>query len=242
MNNDESSDEEIDVKNDILNYKGFFVENENEDEEPKYYEFGAHFPYKELCNILLVLREKQIKIEKGKEIEKIIQIKKKKVTNREKNNTKNKKIENNLTNLMKIFKYKEKSRNVGVNSRVGDQNEMTFFPENRYKNNLSFKRENKADTKSFNIYKTNSNHSNYLKIYKNIKNKINNISKLNNKYSLNNNHKYKKYNLNQNKIVKYSDKYILPNKSRNNLKPQNKILKINRTNYQLKKKLLILVI
>ena len=236
-NNDESSDDEIDVKDNIFNYKGFFVENEIEDDEPKYYEFGAHFPYKELYNILLVLRENQKKIEKGKEIEKIIQIKNKKVKNRERNNTKNKKIENNLNNLIKIFKYKEKSRNIGINSQIDNQNEMTFFPKNNYKNNLSLKKENKNNTKSFNIYKTNSNHSNYLKIYKNIRNKISN-RRLNKKYSLNNNHKHKKYNLNLNKIGKYSDKYILPNKNRNNLKPQNKILKINRTIYQDKNRIM----
>ena len=33
--------------NDIFNYKGYFVEN-GRDEEKTYFEYGAHFPYKEL--------------------------------------------------------------------------------------------------------------------------------------------------------------------------------------------------
>jgi hypothetical protein len=41
---EEESNENIDVKNDIYNYKGYFIENE-EEEEKKFYEFGAHFPY-----------------------------------------------------------------------------------------------------------------------------------------------------------------------------------------------------
>lgn len=41
------SNEDINIKSDyMLNYKGYFVEEENEDEdEPKYFEYGAHFPY-----------------------------------------------------------------------------------------------------------------------------------------------------------------------------------------------------
>ena len=42
---DEESNENIDVKEDIYNYKGYFVENEQEEAEKKFYEYGAHFPY-----------------------------------------------------------------------------------------------------------------------------------------------------------------------------------------------------
>ena len=58
MNED---NEEIDAKNDILNYKGYFVENANEDDEPKYFEYGAHFRYKDLYNALKVIKQKRLR-------------------------------------------------------------------------------------------------------------------------------------------------------------------------------------
>ena len=36
------------IENDNLNYKGYFIENADADEDPKFYEYGAHFPYHEL--------------------------------------------------------------------------------------------------------------------------------------------------------------------------------------------------
>ena len=57
-NYDESRDE-IDINNeDILNYKGYFLENEEEEEEEeiKYFEFGAHFPYKFLYQKLEIIK------------------------------------------------------------------------------------------------------------------------------------------------------------------------------------------
>ncbi len=72
-NEEKSSEADIDVKNDIYNYKGYFVENEEEEEEQKYYEFGAHFPYKYLYQKLEILaheqheRENQEKREREKE-------------------------------------------------------------------------------------------------------------------------------------------------------------------------------
>ena len=63
---EEDSDENIDVKNDIFNYKGYFIENE-EEEEKKFYEFGAHFPYKYLYQKLeIIAKERE---EKQKELE-----------------------------------------------------------------------------------------------------------------------------------------------------------------------------
>ena len=58
---------DIKVNEDIFNYKGYFVENEDEDEDPKYFEYGAHFSYKELYLALEILRKKQLNREKEKE-------------------------------------------------------------------------------------------------------------------------------------------------------------------------------
>ena len=90
MNNNEIEVDENDLKKDDYNYKGYFIENDEVDAEPKYFEFGAHFSYKELYMVLDILRQKQLKTQKGKQIEKVLQINKKKASNRERNNTKNK--------------------------------------------------------------------------------------------------------------------------------------------------------
>ena len=173
MKIDDSNNDDIDVKDDIFNYKGYFFENPEEDEDPKYFEFGAHFPYKALYNALRILRENQNKEEKGKQIEKIIQISKKKIANKERNNTKIKKKDNsNLNNIINIFKFKGRSRNIGVDGQEENQNELTFVPKINVKNNLSVKKEEKNQSKSLYAYKTNFNRGNYMKIYKNIKNKI----------------------------------------------------------------------
>ena len=60
MNIDDIRKEFMGINNDIFEYKGYFVENEDEDEGPKYYEFGAHFPYQELFKILQNLSKNQI--------------------------------------------------------------------------------------------------------------------------------------------------------------------------------------
>ena len=167
---DDSNNDEIDVnENEINNYKGFFNENPEEDYEPKYFEFGAHFPYRALYNALIDLKEKQIKEEKGKQIEKIIQINKKKIANKERNNTKVKNKENNnLNNIVNVFKFKERSRNVGIDIQSKNQNDLTFVPKMSFKNNLSVKKEDKNQSKSLYAYMTNFNKESYLKIYKNI--------------------------------------------------------------------------
>ena len=219
MNVDDSNNDDIDVKDDIFNYRGYFIENPEEDEDPKYFEFGAHFQYKALYNALRILRENQIKEEKGKQIEKIIQISKKKIANKERNNTKIKKKDNsNLNNIINIFKFKGRSRNIGVDGQEENQNELTFVPKINVKNNLSVKKEEKNQSKSLHAYKTNFNRGNYMKIYKNIKNKMH-INSNSNKKNNNSNNKFKKTWLNQNKINKYSDKYIL-NKNKKNIYQQ----------------------
>ena len=166
MNLNDSSNDEIDVKNDIMNYKGYFIENEGEDLEPKYYEFGAHFPYKELCEILENLRKEQIKQEsKEEEIKKINEVKQlnvKKVENRERNNTRNKDIKDNLHNILAGFNGKIRSRNINVPETNEDKNELTYIPFNHNINNLSFKKEEKNPHRSIFI-----NRINYTKIYNN---------------------------------------------------------------------------
>ena len=151
--------------------------------------------------------------------------------NRERNNTKNKdkKIENNLNNIMKNFRFKGRSRNIGIDYEDENQNELTYVPKISFKNNLSVKKEEKSQGKSLNAYKTNNNKSNYLKIYRNIKDRINiNNYKSNKKMKFSNKHKKNK--LNQIKIGKYSDKHILTrNTNQNNISKPNKLLTTNKT-------------
>ena len=58
-NFEEESNEEIDVQaNDIYEYKGYFLENNIDDEEEgKFYEYGAHFPYLYLYQKLEILAQ-----------------------------------------------------------------------------------------------------------------------------------------------------------------------------------------
>ena len=65
---EEESNENIEVKDDIYNYKGYFVENEEEEEEKKFYEFGAHFPYMYLYQQLEILAQERE--QQQKELEK----------------------------------------------------------------------------------------------------------------------------------------------------------------------------
>ena len=193
MNNNEIEVDENDLKKDDYNYKGYFIENDEVDAEPKYFEFGAHFSYKELYMVLDILRQKQLKTQKGKQIEKVLQINKKKASNRERNNTKNKdnEKENNLNQIINIFKFQGKSRNI----ENKEHDELTFIPKNNFNNFLSLKKG--PQNKSTNNYKSSQfNHGriNYLKIYKN---KIHNIK------------------LDQIQFGKFSEKYLLTKKKQN---------------------------
>ena len=102
VDEDEQNDE-IEINNNY-DYKGYFIENEEAEEDPKLYEFGAHFSYKQLYNILEPIRNKQVKLQKGKQIEKILQPNKKRVI-RERNNTRNKQNDkvNSLVKIINIF-------------------------------------------------------------------------------------------------------------------------------------------
>ena len=177
---DDSDNEEVTYKNDMLNYKGYFVENGEEDEEPKIFEFGAHFPYKELYKALEELRKKQmvkeLEKEKGNEAEtnQIRQKYNKKIDNRERNNTKNKNIKNNNLDILKGLNQKIRSRNFGVSDQNENNNlnELTFVPVN-YNINCLLNKKDKNQIKSISI-----NKSNYLKLFSNKKTK--NILKKNN--------------------------------------------------------------
>ena len=107
---DEESNENIDVKDDIYNYKGYFVENEQDEEEKKFYEFGAHFPYEQLCQRLeIISRERK---QKQKELEeKLKQKEKEKETKNEPPPNQDMKNNDNIKNLLSIYHQKGKSRN-----------------------------------------------------------------------------------------------------------------------------------
>ena len=77
MINDENDEQDNEIENNNYDYKGYFIENEEAEEDPKFFEFGAHFSYKQLYNILESIRNKQVKLQKGKQIEKILQPNKK---------------------------------------------------------------------------------------------------------------------------------------------------------------------
>jgi len=104
------SNDEIDVENDIFNYKGYFLENDiDEDEGPKYFEYGAHFPYLFLYQKLEILSEEQ------KEEEKELNNKNNKSIQTE--NEKNGKELNEETDIFSYFSNNtKKSRNRNNNN------------------------------------------------------------------------------------------------------------------------------
>ena len=237
MNDDESNENEndINVKN-IDNYKGFFIENG--EQESNCYEFGAHFPYKELCKILNILRQKQVKEDKDKKIEKIVQLNKRKISQRERNNTRNKKKENNINKIQTILKSNRKSRNLrDVGQRIGNQNELTYIPKKDFKNIFSTKKDdNKVKNKIPNSFKKYLGQQNYTRTYSNATDVISINSTSNKKLNKNDKNKNNKiYFIKYPKIVK---KYILTrNHNKKNLYQQiklfkkNKILNQENTNY-----------
>ena len=234
MNLDDSNDEEINIKNkDIFNYKGYFIENQDED-EPKYFEYGAHFSYRDLYNILQILKDKQMKQQKGRQIEKIIQLNKRKIANKERNNTKkNQKENNNLNSIMNIFNSKSRSRNIGIIDNQNEiQNELTFIPKVSFKNNLSIKKEERSRNKSTKSHKNYLNQPNYMKIQNklnyNNNNNNNNNNNSNNKININSKNKTNKQN--QIKKNKHTDDFILTrNKNQKNIYQQIKYLPKNKT-------------
>jgi hypothetical protein len=99
-------------RDDILNYRGYFIENEDE-EEKKFYEYGAHFPYMFLYQRLEIIQQEREKNQKELE---------KKLKEKENNNKQSRddpatneesKPNENLKDLLNIFQQKGKSRNRG---------------------------------------------------------------------------------------------------------------------------------
>jgi len=164
-------------QDDVLNYKGYFVEN-NCNEEKKYFEFGAHFSYKELYHALM-------KLKSNKKInEKNVKMIPKKNLNFERNNLKDKKIEENIKNIIKEFKIKTRSRNIEQkdNHKISlNKNlyQLTFVPLNINQNKMKINNNN-----NFN------NNTNSNQIINNIDRKIKQIKN--------------KYNITRNRQQKYS--------------------------------------
>ena len=57
---EDESNEDLQFRDDILNYRGYFIENE-EEEEKKFYEYGAHFPYMFLYQRLEIIQQERQK-------------------------------------------------------------------------------------------------------------------------------------------------------------------------------------
>ena len=139
-------------KDDILNYKGYFVEN-GRDEEKKFYEYGAHFSYKELYMSLM-----KLKLIKEKS-EKIVKLKPKKKLNIEKINEKDKKIEQNINNIIKEFKLKTRSRNIAQQETKNYLNknlilnQLTYIPFNSDQNKTQINQKNNPNPVLINLDK-----------------------------------------------------------------------------------------
>ena len=96
---DADSSSEVGVDENAGEYKGYFVENE--EEEKKFYEFGAHFPYKYLYQKLEILAKERKNEKRSLE---------KKLINKDKLNSND---SLNLNSLLGNFNKKVKSRNKG---------------------------------------------------------------------------------------------------------------------------------
>ena len=171
LDEDEDQNEDLEIKDDIYNYKGYFVENG--EEEKKFYEFGAHFPYMFLYQKLEIIaqeREEKKKIleNKLKQIEKEKEKEKEKESRDDQGTKDESKINDNLKDKINNFQQRGKSRN-GKDAEMG----ITY------------------------ISKMNKNNNNYLNIIENIdiklvkstlnKNHFENIDKKSTKIKINNN-------------------------------------------------------
>ena len=208
---DEESNDNIEVKDDIYNYKGYFVENE-EEEEKKFYEFGAHFPYMYLYQRLEIIAQERE--EKQKELEKKL-IEKEKESRDDPATNEESKPSENLKDLLSNFQQKGKSRNRG-DVGVG----LTYMPQMNKKDNKKLK---DIETVSINLIKStagqNQNGNKDLK-------KINIISKNNILNIINKNNINSKNNNCANKKEKNKSK----SKIKNNSKTNNKQIKIRKRN------------
>ena len=121
---DDESNENIEVKDDIFNYKGYFVENE-EEEEKKFYEFGAHFPYMFLYQRLEIIAQEREEMQKELENKlKEKDMEKEKESRDDQGTNEESKTTGNLKDLLSNFQQKGKSRN-RVDVGIG----LTYIPQ-----------------------------------------------------------------------------------------------------------------
>ena len=177
---DNDSNDEIDAQiNDVNDYKGYFLENNiDDDEEGKFFEYGAHFPY------LFLYQKLEILAQMRKEEEENL---------KEKNNSMKENNENNIKEETDIFSFFNKK----------DNNKKSRNRNNNYDNftNQPFVDNNEIEEQKIKTYveKNVQKLDNVNKKKKNSKLKnieINNIKKKNNNISalISNNNKLKEKN------------------------------------------------
>ena len=179
--NEDNDDIDTDI-NDIYEYKGYFLENNiDEEEDEKFYEFGAHFPY------LFLYQKLEILAQMRKEEEENL---------KEKNNSMKENNENNIKEETDIFSFFNKKDN-NKKSRNRNNNYDNFTNQPFVDNNeieeqkiKTYVEKNVQKLDNVNKKKKNSKLKN-IEI-KNIKKKNNNISAL---ISNNNKLKEKNYDL-----------------------------------------------
>jgi len=193
------------------NYKGIFYNNDN---KKNYYEFGAHFRYKELFNRLLILQKLQKEESKSNPN---INIQKSSINinknNLNKSNILNSNSKTEISNNKKIIKKISESRNTLISNispffrRKNENLEKVKNNFSNFNNNvLTHKQLLKNDNKTISLPKINIGNSFEKNIYKIHKNnnshkEINNTEKyyiytsrnkiINQKLSLNTNQLYK---------------------------------------------------
>ena len=208
MDEDEDSNDLTLQNNNLLNYKGYFVENEDEDTDPKYFEFGAHFPYRKLYKRLEELSKNQ-----NKEMMKQVNIKN--IANKERNNTRNK--QNNMQNLFNKYDSRGKSRNNNINN-VYLKNDLTDIIIEQ--NSSLLKKDEQKNCKSISVNK--DLHKNKKLEMKNTYQQIKNIKSKNN-MNLNLVKSYEKNHLSKIKNISAVDVSTLSYSKKNlssNLKPK----------------------
>ena len=215
LENEESKEDDIEFREDILNYRGYFVENGDE-EEKKFYEYGAHFPYMYLYQRLEILAQERKSNKKALEAK--LEKKEKEINKKESiedpaTNEESKPNEN-LKDLLSIFKQKGKSRNRG-DVDIG----LTYMPKmNRKKEEQS----NAIDNMETGLIKSSAGQKEEKKNNnKNIKNmKKNNLTR--NEELIGANLKYNNY---MNKKEKNSNNFVAKKIKSGN--PQSKVRKRN---------------
>lgn len=119
-NSNESNDDDMNNIN-LHDYKGYFVEKEakedegdKDDEDPIYYEYGAHFPYQFLYQQLEILAKKQARAENNANRHNRTTSNENQAEQNYSRNTK----DNNHNNIFGFLNHNERSRNRNVNQIV----------------------------------------------------------------------------------------------------------------------------